>query len=142
MFKKEIKKRLSEYSGLGNTLDIFIRRVCVTIVSKNSIPYLLKFVAKLRSSTGLDDTLYGNAAERIINVLIDPNSKDICLTLPGMYKSHSKKLLELLSEESEETGKSQLSKYSFGLLGGASSLMPCFSGGSTKGRVLFSLFIW
>lgn len=40
----------------------------MTIVSTNSIPYLLRYVAKHRSSAKVDDAIKGNAAERIINV--------------------------------------------------------------------------
>ncbi len=60
---------MAEYTGLGNTWDIFLRRLCVTIVSTNSIPYLLRYVAKHRSSEKVDDAIKGNAAERIINVI-------------------------------------------------------------------------
>ncbi len=94
--QKEIGKRLEKYTGLGDTISILLRRACVKIVSKNSVPYLLDYISKLRGSSSVDDNHLGQAAEMLV--------ADISSALPAIYKSQTEKLVSLILDKNPITG--------------------------------------
>ena len=66
---KEIIKRLSSHSSfMSDILTILLRRACVTLVGKNSIPLLLEYIAIMRHSTDTNEIEMGRTAECIIKV--------------------------------------------------------------------------
>lgn len=94
--QKEIIKRLEKHTGLGDTMTILLRRACVKIVSKNSVPYLLDYISKLRGSVSVEDNHLGQAAEMLVG--------DISSALPAIYKSQTEKLVKLILEDNPITG--------------------------------------
>ncbi|KNC98061.1 uncharacterized protein SPPG_09381 [Spizellomyces punctatus DAOM BR117] len=90
---KEIVKRVEQQAGVMETLSILLRRICLTLVPKSSIPYLLEKTQAARSSQDALVQRHGQTAERLL--------KDISTVFPALYRSNLENFTQLLRSPDE-----------------------------------------
>ncbi|KAI9100571.1 armadillo-type protein [Phlyctochytrium arcticum] len=89
-YVKEIIKRLGQHAGLMDTFGIYLRRICLTLVPKSSIPFLLKTVQTNREFNEVAQR-HATAAEQLL--------KDLSALFPAFFKTDIAKVVELLTSE-------------------------------------------
>ncbi|KAJ3050393.1 hypothetical protein HK097_008638, partial [Rhizophlyctis rosea] len=77
---REIIKRLEPHGTLLETFHVILRRISLTLVSKNSIPHLIEKVQQSKRSRERADVEMGSVAERVL--------KDVTSVFPMMYKGY------------------------------------------------------
>ncbi|KAI8615015.1 armadillo-type protein [Chytriomyces sp. MP71] len=101
---KEIIKRLELHSGLTETFVVILRRVSLAIVGKSSIPRLIEVaqsssarhsksteISMMETTVDMDLSRLAATAEGLI--------KRIAAVFPGVYGSHLKQFLHLLTSD-------------------------------------------
>lgn len=97
-YNKEIKNRLEKYTGVLEIVSIFLRRISMTLVNKESMQTLIKYVQDARQ--GDIEGCRGETSERLL--------KDVSRLFPQLYKPQSKKLCELIMEGDLDLGNYNL----------------------------------
>ncbi|KAJ3292603.1 hypothetical protein HK104_005175 [Borealophlyctis nickersoniae] len=85
---RDLAKRLESQSGVLETFSVLMRRISLTLVSKNSIPHLIEKIRTSKRSTDVGEVAKGAMAERII--------KEVAAVFPAMYKSHVQQFTDLM----------------------------------------------
>ncbi|KAJ3030475.1 UNVERIFIED_CONTAM: hypothetical protein HDU68_008891 [Siphonaria sp. JEL0065] len=103
---KEIMKRLEPHAGLQETFVVILRRVSLTIIGKSNIPRLIE-VARVSSQrqnrsmeVSMADTTVDHDLSRVA-ATAEALIKKLSTAFPGVYGSHLKEFLDLLTSKDD-----------------------------------------
>jgi sister chromatid cohesion protein PDS5 len=93
-YNKEIASRLGKQTALMDILNIFIRRISLYLINKDTVEVLLSLVQKGSKSVDTTTKEIASLSEQLM--------KDISKLFPALYKTQLEKLTDIIREDSNE----------------------------------------